>query len=346
MTRLPALLLVLSALLSVPPIPAGAQTAPSPAWQEPLDEGRDLAREGKHAEAVKLFRKADKLAGGSCIECQVGLSAAFNQMGAYKEALKSVDAILKQTQEPAHLFRAYHNQGLALYGLAGDDPAKMRPAEDAFRRALELSGGKANATRFSLAMTILRQSRDEEGIALLKQYVEQEPDSANAEEARDLIANPVRARKKLIPDFELATLAGDYYTSEDLRGKVVLLDFWATWCPPCVAAVPSLRTMSRRMADEPFVLLSISVDHDEASLKEFIAKNRMEWPQVWDQRSELTRKCKVNTFPTYLLVSHEGEVLYAASGWGDGIERELSKRLASAVRAARKSAKPAAETTR
>ena len=141
------------------------------------------------------------------------------------------------------------------------------------------------------------------------------------------------------------SLAGDYYTSEDLVGKVVLLDFWATWCPPCVAAVPSLRSMSRRMADEPFVLLSISVDRDEASLKDFIAKNRMEWPQVWDQRSEIARKCKVQSYPTYLLVSHEGEVLYAASGWGEGIERELSKKLASAIKEARKSAKPAASVT-
>lgn len=329
--------LLLLALIAA--LPAAAQTSAPPAWLEPLDQGRDLAREGRHTDAIKLFRKADKMAGGSCIECQIGLAVSFNQIGAYKEALKSVDAVLKQTQEPVHLFRAYHNQGFALYALAGDDAAKMKPAEDAFRRALELSGGKANPTRFSLAMALLRQSRDEEGVALLKQYLEQEPDAADAEQARELIANPVRARKKLIPELEMATLAGDYYTSEDLLGKVVLLDFWATWCAPCVAAVPSLRSMSRRMADEPFVLLSISVDRDEGSLKEFLAKHQMSWPQVWDRNSELARKCKVDRFPTYLLVSHEGEVLYATSGWGEGIERELSKKLASAIKEARKSAK-------
>ena len=334
-----ALLLLLTLLT-----PASGQTPPAGApstepSQEALSQGRKLIQEGKPTEAVKLLRKADKLAGGSCVECQINLSVAFNQMGSFKDAQKSAEAALKLSQQPADQFRAYHNLGLALYGAAGDDPAKMGPAEASFRRALELSGGKSNSTRFSLAMTLLRQSRDEEGIALLRQYLEQEPAGREAERARELIENPVRARKNLFPDFELTTLAGDRVTGRDLRGKVVLLDFWGTWCPPCVAAVPSLRTMSRKRAGDPFVLLSISTDQDEGALRAFIARHEMEWPQVWDRGNAFSHLCKISSFPTYVLVSHEGEILYSTTGWSTGIERELGRKLSSAIQAAKTAGK-------
>lgn len=335
MTRRRLLFLLCLGLLA---LPVRGQDPP-PAWQETLDEGKELLEEGKPGEAVKAFKKADKMAGGTCVECQIGLAASFNQMGAYKEALKNTQSVLKLTDDAASLIRAYHHQGLALFALAGDDAAKLKQAEEAFRRTLELSQGKANTARFNLGVVLLHQSRDDEGVALLKEYLEKEPDAKDTETAKDLIANPLRARKRLVPDFELVTLGGDYLTSEDLRGKVILLDFWGTWCAPCVAAIPSLRQMSRRMNDDPFVLLSVSADHDEALLRDFIGKHRMEWPQVWDKDHGFTEKCKVNRFPTYLLVSHEGEIVYVASGWGTGIEKDLMQRVSAAVRAAKKSAK-------
>ena len=147
------------------------------------------------------------------------------------------------------------------------------------------------------------------------------------------------SRKRIVPDFELATLQGEYLTAEDLKGKVILLDFWGTWCAPCVAAVPSLRTLSRRMKDDPFVLLSISTDQDEAVLREFITRNKMDWPQVWDKDHDFSEECQISRYPSYLLVSHEGEIVYLTSGWGEGIERDLLQKVAGAVRAAKKSAK-------
>jgi thiol-disulfide isomerase/thioredoxin len=136
-------------------------------------------------------------------------------------------------------------------------------------------------------------------------------------------------------------LSGDYLTAEDLKGKVLLLDFWGTWCEPCRMAVPGLRSMSRRMKDDPFVLVSVSTDDDEAALRDFIAKNEMTWPQVWDKDRTFTRKCGVSYFPTYVLVSPEGEIVYVVRGWGEEIERDLYARLSAAIRAARKSTKQA-----
>ncbi len=329
-----------TAVITLSTLAVAQAPKPPPAHAEKLEEAQDLFEDGKHNEAVKAFKEADKLAGGSCMECRVGLARTFNKLGAYREVLKNVDAILGMTGDKNHLTLAYHEQGLALLSLAGDDPKQLEQAANAFRQVLEMSGGKLNAVRFNLGYTLLRLSRDEEGLALLKEYLAGDPNAESADEAKAFIANPLRARKRLAPDFELVTLAGDYLTSEDVQGKVLLVDFWGTWCAPCVAAVPSLRAMSRRMEKDPFVLLSVSTDRDEKTLREFIAKHQMSWPQVWDQRHELARKFRVEGYPTYILVSHEGEIIYLVRGWGGGIERDLSMKVSSAIRAAKKGAKP------
>jgi thioredoxin-like negative regulator of GroEL len=322
-------------LTATPRLHGQAAAAASPA----LDEAQELLNGGKYKEAVKAFKEADKLAAGRCVECQLGLAKAFNHLGAYKEVFKSVDAAVKLTEDKGRLAWAYNEQGMARAATAGDDAAGLREAEAAFRRVLELTGGGANAARFSLGVVLLRQSRDAEGVALLREYVDKEPSAANAESARELIENPLRARKRLAPPFEQATLTGDYLTSDDFKGKVVLFDFWGTWCGPCVAAVPSLRSVARRMEKDPFVLVSISTDQDADKLKEFIAKNEMTWPQVWDEHHEISRKWKIEAYPTYLLVSPEGEIVFSARGWGSNIEAELNRHLGAAVRAAKKDAK-------
>lgn len=324
------------ALITLPAIAiAEVPAAPAP-HAEKLEEAQSLFDEGKHNEAVKAFKEADKLAGGDCVECRLGLARAFNKLGAHKEVVKNVDAVLGMTSEKNAVILAHNEQGLALLAMAAQDPKHLEPAAKAFRQALELSGGQLNAVRFNLGYTLLRLSRDEEGISILKEYLEQDPKAESADAAKDLIANPLRARKRLAPDVELVTLTGDYLTSEDMRGKVVLYDFWGTWCAPCVAAVPRLRIMGRRMAKDPFVLVSVSTDTDEATLREFIAKHEMSWPQVWDKQHALARKWQIEGYPTYVLVSHDGEIVYVVRGWGEGIERELSAKISSAIRAAKK----------
>ena len=326
-------------LLSSPLPPAAPSQAPVPT--DKLLEGRGLYDAGKYKEAVRSFKEADKLANGSCAECRLWLAKAFDKVGDYKEALKNIDSVSAMTTNKTVLIGAANERGVALVGLAANNLKQLAPAEKAFRQALEMSDGAINSIRFSLGVTLLQMSRDEEGVAILKEYLAKGPGAADAEVARKLIANPVRARKRLVPDFELKTLAGDSLTAEELRGKVLLLDFWGTWCPPCVASVPSLRALSHRLKDDPFRLVNISTDAEEKTLREFVASNHMDWPQVWDQQQAFTRQCGTHTFPTYVLVGPDGEILHVVSGWGEGTERDLSGRIHAAVRALEKSAKPA-----
>ncbi|HEV8582436.1 MAG TPA: redoxin domain-containing protein [Thermoanaerobaculia bacterium] len=329
-----------AALLALVFIAAAEEPSkPQAANAEKLAEARDLLEAGQFNEAVKVFKEADKLADGSCPECRLGLARAFNKLGAFRSAMKEVEATLKQTSDNNVLMAIHNEKGVALVALAQEDPKQLAEAEKAFRQVLELSDGKANSARFNLGYTLLRMSRDEEGIAVLKEYLAKDPNAASAAMAKDLIANPLRARKRLVPEFELVTLSGEYLTAEEVKGKVVLFDFWGTWCAPCVAALPGLRSLARRMEDQPFLLVSVSTDADEAVLREFIAKQQMTWPQVWDKHHEFTRKCQVQGFPTYMLVSPEGEILYSVRGWSPIIERDVSAKVSSALRAVRKAGK-------
>src|SRR5439155_17394791 len=73
---------------------------------------------------------------------------------------------------------------------------------------------------------------------------------------------------QVAPDFTGKTLDGATFHLADFRGQVVVLDFWATWCPPCRAMIPHEREMLERLAGKPFALVSISVDSDESALRD------------------------------------------------------------------------------
>jgi thiol-disulfide isomerase/thioredoxin len=156
---------------------------------------------------------------------------------------------------------------------------------------------------------------------------------------------PADAARKTFPDFNLKTLDGRPISLRGLRGKVLLLDFWGTWCPPCVSAVPSLRDLSHDMKGEPFVLVSIAVQEDDGPVRDFVKKNGMDWPQIWDRNAAFSRTAGISRFPTYILVSHDGAVLSTVIGTSRGVERDLRAQVAKAVEDAKK-AGPAGEMTR
>ena len=128
--------------------------------------------------------------------------------------------------------------------------------------------------------------------------------------------NPRRARENFAPDFSFTSADGEYITLEDLKGKVVMLDFWGTWCPPCVASVPELRNLYRRYSKEQFVLIGISSDFDEAKWRDFTGKNRMLWPQYRDTDRRILETFSIRAFPTYIIIDHEGILRFQSTGFG------------------------------
>src|SRR5262249_29962734 len=157
-----------------------------------------------------------------------------------------------------------------------NDLRRLGQAEEELRAAMAIDPS-ANYLHFNLGFVFLREGRDADGVAELKAELDMRPDSPYAIRARQMIENPRRARENYAPPFSVVTLDHEFLDLNALKGKVVLLDFWGTWCPPCVTAVPTLRSLQKHHAKDPFVIVSVSSDSDEAIVRAFVDKNQMAW---------------------------------------------------------------------
>jgi thiol-disulfide isomerase/thioredoxin len=95
-----------------------------------------------------------------------------------------------------------------------------------------------------------------------------------------------------------------------LRGKVVLVDFWATWCPPCMAEVPKLVETYKKLHGKGFEIVGISLDSDEDELKKVLADKEMTWPQYFERKEEnqLAKKYGISAIPEMWLINKKGMV--------------------------------------
>ena len=95
----------------------------------------------------------------------------------------------------------------------------------------------------------------------------------------------------------------------EFRNKVVLLDFWASWCGPCRRSLPSLKRLQAAYGSADFIVISISEDDDEDAWRTFVSTNQMNWPQRLDSNGSLQHQFGVNALPTYVLLGRDGAVL-------------------------------------
>ena len=303
-------------LLQLQPTRSVKAQDPDEAAEEEVLKGKDLLRQHKYEDALKSFKRANEMRGKKSAECYTLMAEAYFGLEAYKNVIESAEKVLEVAGGDKDLMmKAYNNKGLALQAQAErKDQKKLQAAEAAFRQALAMEGASPTI-RYNLGVVLMQLNRDPEGIAEMKQYMQLQPKGAQFDAARQLADNPRRARENYAPDFSFTSLQGEYISLEDLRGKVVVLDFWGTWCPPCVDSVPELRNMHKRYSkDGSVVLLGISSDGDEDVWREFTERNKMVWPQYRDKDRRIHRAFGVRSFPTYIVIDHEGIVQYQSVG--------------------------------
>ena len=114
---------------------------------------------------------------------------------------------------------------------------------------------------------------------------------------------------KTAPDFRGSALDGADVALEDLRGKVVLLDFWASWCQPCRRELPSLEKLHHEFADSGLAVVGINVGEEPSAVKRFLSEIPVSYPLVpMEETSELIAKLSVSSYPTIVLIDREGKI--------------------------------------
>jgi peroxiredoxin len=136
------------------------------------------------------------------------------------------------------------------------------------------------------------------------------------------------------PDFTLSALRGKRVALAELKGQVVLLDFWGSWCAPCRAALPDLRELTAELAGQPFTLVSITSERDRVMLRDFVASHDMTWPQAWDEWGKVSKDYRVGSIPLYVLVGPDGRILHLQRGWRGGAGKLLRQKIRAALPAA------------
>lgn len=114
--------------------------------------------------------------------------------------------------------------------------------------------------------------------------------------------------------FELLSLDGGRLRSQDLAGKVVLLNFWATWCGPCKEEMPSLARLRERLDPNAFAVVTMTTDGQAEAIRQFLAQLGVTLPVLFDEQQDVSRAFMVRGLPTTVLIAADGTVLARAVG--------------------------------
>ncbi|MDA8084542.1 MAG: TlpA disulfide reductase family protein [Nitrospiraceae bacterium] len=131
------------------------------------------------------------------------------------------------------------------------------------------------------------------------------------------------------PDFSVKDLSGKQFSSASLKGKVFLLNFWASWCPSCIAEMPSLNALAKDSAlkSHGFEVVAVSVDGSASEAAAFLRDKRLDLFVLMDEKKAVTKKFKVFSLPTTFLINKNGKIVEKFFGEYDWSDREIRSKI-------------------
>ena len=146
-------------------------------------------------------------------------------------------------------------------------------------------------------------------------------------------AIPAPRQGFLAPDFTLSTPDGEAFTLSKLRGQAVLINLWATWCPPCRAEMPAIQELYDEYKDQGFVVLAINMTYQDDSLAitSFIRENQLSFPVLIDETGDVARKYELRSLPSSFFIDHNGIIQEVVIG-GPMSEALLRTRIESLLK--------------
>lgn len=129
------------------------------------------------------------------------------------------------------------------------------------------------------------------------------------------------------PSFSLADVMGKQVSLKSLGGRVIVLNFWATWCAPCKVEMPSLNELHRRYRDKGLVVVAIAVDDSWEPVRKFLDTVPLDFPVLLDSGAVVSRDYKVYAFPTTFIIDNKGVVREHFVGEEDWLSEETVRRI-------------------
>ena len=121
------------------------------------------------------------------------------------------------------------------------------------------------------------------------------------------------------PALALKALDGGSHRLSDYRGKVVLVNFWATWCGPCRDEMPSIQELKNKLAGKPFVVLAVNLDEPESRIQKFLSQMKLDFTILLDPERKVARAWDARILPASYIIGPDGKIRYSLVGeinWG------------------------------
>ena len=134
------------------------------------------------------------------------------------------------------------------------------------------------------------------------------------------------------PNFTLTSRNGDVVSLADLKGQVVMINFWATWCGPCRQEMPLLDALYKRYNRMGFTLLGVNVEEDSSGADKWLADTPVTFPILYDTKNQVSKLYNVTAMPSTVLVDRQGNVRFLHRGYKPGDENDYQNAIRELIR--------------
>jgi len=141
------------------------------------------------------------------------------------------------------------------------------------------------------------------------------------------VSSFVGASSSIAPGFSLPSRAGDIVALDKLKGQVVMINFWASWCGPWRTEMPLLDQMYKRYSSLGFTLIGVNVEADTKDAEKLLASTPVTFPVVFDRESKVSKMYDVNAMPSSVFIDRKGNVRYLHRGYKNGDESEYLNQI-------------------